>query len=190
MRAGTIAIVLALATAACSLGDDPGSGDTSIPAVSDPRVWVPSSEDYPSDFDSIPAEILADGVVTPAELERAVLASFACMEARGLEFEPEIKYGASGWIGSVGYSLRAVTEEQLEELSALAADCEVRLTEDVWEVVRTQIAQRDQEELLQEVIACMESRGVAVSLDDSADGPSGLHRLAPEHFDYCWFAAH
>lgn len=181
-------LVLLLATSACTSASVADRGDNGAELL-EPRVWSPAIDEYPSEFDDIPTEILSDGIVTPAELEQAILASFACMQAHGIEFTPEIKYGASGWIVAVEFTARADSPEAVDEASRIAAECETRLTEPVWDIVRTQSPERERSELIADVIACMEDRGITVGADAAAGDPSALLMLAPEEFDYCWYAS-
>ena len=193
-RGGTASLRLALVTmivaSACLADGGPAAGVTTGSETRRPQVWEPTSEDYPDNFETIPTEILADGVVTPAELERAVLASFACMNAKGLSFHPEIRYGISGWIVNVGYSMRATTQEDIEEANAQAMECEVAFTEPVWDAVRAEGTERDAQEVIETVAECMRSRGVSVDVDVVAVGLQAIEALAPDVFEDCWLAAH
>lgn len=113
--------------------------------------------------DELAEEILADGDVTAAEMERALLAAVQCIRARGFdatyEFRPRI-----GW----SFSVATGTSDEFSELGDLAEraldECEGRY---VMPLGSTYLAlhgrsEAELEEAKQELRRCMKESGVDV----------------------------
>ncbi len=114
----------------------------------------------PAPRDPLQDEILADGVVTPAEMERALLAVVECVRDAGfsaelIEFDPA---------GSWGLEVSGGTEAGTDQAEARWQYCSVSLTSEVETVFMRDHVPSEADRAQQEaaVVACVRALGYEV----------------------------
>jgi len=161
------ATALVLVAAACS-----GSEVTPAPPTPQVEAEVPVYPVSPAALDAMPevqAAAIADGTVTEAEFERAVLALVACLEGSGLEVT-DFSTKPGSW--SIAYA--SPSRDGLQE-EAIYSQCYAAHVEDVevyYFAERQPTAQEDAAQHEADRIAmveCLQSAGVDISDDANSD---------------------
>lgn len=143
---------LALLAGAC-VGT--GSASTTLPA--DVQAIIENAS-------GVVAEIVADGEVTIAEMERAALAARACIEESGVllvdfEFKP------LGPGGDLSYSVAGVSSDAAQSASEVADGCIERFYMPVTRVYSAlhPLTEEDLARLQARFVECVRDRGVEVT---------------------------
>jgi hypothetical protein len=161
-QSGALIAALALLMAgACTGVSDGTAGEVRLPPEAGPVTTLP-----PVRPDPLQAEVLADGEVTPSEMERALLAVVSCVEAAGFaaeltEFSP-----------ADGYAFRTHNEASQDDAASQALDrCQQAFLSEIDEPFRLQHGPT-QEEIMAEQEAkrrCLLDRGYDAEVIDGPD---------------------
>jgi len=160
------ALVFGFLTISCGTPSGSGPGDLSIPD----HVKGMVTQEYLDDLQrrvaaigGVQAEILADGEVTSAELERAAFAVRACMEDRGVNVV-DFTYER----GQMSVTIEH-TDGQIARDTMIQTECETENFDLVSEVVALQRMPTEQERSRQVelLLACLEAAGVRDQFDDA-----------------------
>ena len=132
-------------------------------------------------------ELLADGVVTDAEMERAAFAFEECVRALGIEAKVDIDPEGAG---TVTVALSAASEEAVDSVRPQIDTCRAQYleaAEEAWLLARAPSA-REEAEFYGTIAACLRQQGIEVPETD----PVTLGRLSdayPEQYATCLDAA-
>ncbi len=178
-------------TAAGNLPPAEGSSPSTTPTVST-SLRQATAPRLPEDLPEYQSGILADGEVTFAEYEQAVLATVECLRDRGVEVVGPYRESDAGRYGGslfvIGprdlsrfylWDLRSPTLEGIEEAEAANEECR-REYFDWVEIVyadSNEPTQAEWADWYRRLQTCLEANGVEVPADD----PTTLNLLATEH---------
>lgn len=138
-----------------AVGPPSATYDTSSPAFQEALTRMPPFQ----------REIIADGEITWAEVEKAYLAMVSCIEERGVRvvmyrIEPDDRY-----VGMGGYRDQAENDAAQPEIQAAYTECEAEYYMQVGGMYRPETPPPEDpypEELSRQVAACMEEKGMVV----------------------------
>ena len=151
---------MALTLAGCVGGGEatePSGLDTAVTVgLDDPRVTTLPT--VPSD--SLQAEILADGEVSNAEMERALLAVVACVRDGGYRAELTGFVPGDGWTFEVG----AESAEEADRAEARFTLCSARFLSDVEAIylAANSLTEAEIEQRNRAILECLAAEGLDV----------------------------
>lgn len=171
-------LVVMLLIASCSMGRS-GRSDEAFDVNPLGSLGIDLAEQDP-----FVQEVLADGMVTTAELEAAILAVVACMGEEGLVVEVVITDVDKGEY-HLGYGA-GPTERDLEGALAIERICNERFLIAVANAYSRQIAPSQDEFLRQygELARCLEERGIEVA-GPTPEGVTDAVFSHPEDYADC-----
>lgn len=118
-RIRLVAAVVVVATGCAAVGTS--TTTTTLPEAVE-RLFA--------EADGFLAEVIADGVVTPAEVERSVLAFRRCLQERGVVVE-DFRFSLYGPDDGLDYQISGVTSEAVAGAEAIVASCDAEYLEPV-----------------------------------------------------------
>jgi len=148
-------LVAALLTASCGGRSTPGQASPDIP---------PHIADIIASADGLPAEVLSDGEVTLAEIERSVLAYRACVEDEGVEID-QFDFDPFGLEGDISVSFVGRDSATVVRADEVSRECMAKLYEPValaYEYLMPESEREMWSDFEKRIVECARAHGLKV----------------------------